>query len=131
MQYMADKIRSFKDLRTWRAAYELSLTIYRATKLFPESEKFGLSNQLRRAAVSVASNIAEGFSRQGVKEKIQFYYMAKGSLSEIECQLMIAEGVGYISGEQLEVFEQDILSTSKMLSALLRSAHAKWPNTQY
>ncbi len=122
---MAEKISSFKDLRTWQAAYELSLEIYKITKNFPETEKFGLSNQVRRAVVSVASNIAEGFSRQGLKEKLQFYHMAKGSLSEAECQLMIAQGIGYISKEQLNSLQQDILSVNKMLSALMKTAHAK------
>ncbi len=122
---MAEKISSFKDLRTWQAAYELSLDVYMITKNFPETEKFGLSNQVRRAVVSVASNIAEGFSRQGLKEKLQFYHMAKGSLSEVECQLMIAQGVGYISENQLDLLQQDILAAGKMLSALTKSAHAK------
>ena len=75
----------------WREAHKLVLLIYKTTKGFPKKELFGLTSQLRRAAVSITSNIAEGFSRQGYKEKLQFYYMALGSLTESQNQLLIAK----------------------------------------
>src|SRR3989344_1808308 len=91
------KIESFKDLIAWQKGHELVLEIYKITKAFPKEEQFGLTNQLRRAAVSLTSNIAEGFSRRSYKEKSQFYSMALGSLTEVQNQLLIAEDIGYIS----------------------------------
>lgn len=75
------KITSFTDLEAWRIGHSLVLRIYKATKLFPREEQFGLISQMQRAAVSITSNIAEGFSRRGAKEKIQFYYLALGSFA--------------------------------------------------
>ncbi len=120
-----EKINSFKDLKTWQMAYDLAVQVYGVTAKFPDSEKFGLSNQLRRATVSVASNIAEGFSRQGLKEKVQFYHMAKGSLSEVECQLLIAYGVKYLTEHDLADLQSKLLSANKLLSALARSAQKR------
>lgn len=122
---MADKIRSFKDLHTWQSAYRLSLAIYKITSTFPKSELFGLVNQLRRAGVSVSSNIAEGFSRQGSKEKIQFYHLAKGSLTEVESQLLISYGIGYLSKKELMDLQNNINETGKLLTALVKSAVQK------
>jgi four helix bundle protein len=81
-----NKIKDFKDLNTWREAHKLVLMIYGATKTFPREEIFSLTSQVRRAAISITSNIAEGFGRQGYKEKIQFYYFAQGSLIELKNQ---------------------------------------------
>jgi four helix bundle protein len=77
-------IKEFTDLRVWQEAHKLVLFIYKNTGSFPTDEKFGLKNQMRRTAVSVTSNIAEGFRRHGYKEKIQFYYLAQGSLTELK-----------------------------------------------
>ena len=84
-------IKSFKDLTTWQKAFDLALKVYDVTKRFPKEEQFGLSNQLRRASISVGSNIAEGFGRQSKREKDQFYAVAYGSLLEAESQLLIAK----------------------------------------
>src|SRR3990167_241538 len=81
------KIQVFTDLNVWREAHKLVLEIYKLTQKFPEGEKFGLTIQLRRAAISITSNIAEGFSRKTDKEKIQFYRMSLGSLMEVQNQL--------------------------------------------
>jgi four helix bundle protein len=75
------KIITFKDLDVWKEGHKLVLNVYSITKPFPAEERFGLIDQMRRCSVSITSNIAEGFSRQGVKEKLQFYYMSKGSLT--------------------------------------------------
>src|SRR3990167_8911651 len=88
--------KNFKDLLVWQEAYKLTTAIYRVTKHFPPEEQYGLTNQLRRVTVLITSNIAEGFGRSGVKEKDQFYAVANGSLIEVENQLLIAKGVGYI-----------------------------------
>ena len=90
------KIKSFTDLETWKEGHKLVLIIYKIAKSFPDEERFSLTNQLQRAMVSVTSNIAEGFSRNGKKEKVQFYYMALGSLTEVQNQLLIAKDLSYI-----------------------------------
>lgn len=89
--------KNFRDLRVWQAAFELTLQIYKITSKFPAMENYGLSNQMNRAAISVCSNIAEGFGRRSRKEKDYFYSNANGSLTELENQLLIASGVGYIN----------------------------------
>lgn len=105
MEEQADHpIRSFRDLRVWQDAFKLSVGIYKICEMYPDHEKYALSSQMRRATVSVCSNIAEGFGRRSVKEKDQFYGMANGSLTELENQILIAEGVGYISNEFSDKF---------------------------
>ena len=94
---MQKPIRDFTDILAWQEGHKLVLDIYRLTKKFPKEEIFGLVSQMRRAAVSVTSNIAEGFGRQGYKEKVQFFYVAQGSLIELKNQLLIARDIGYIS----------------------------------
>jgi four helix bundle protein len=86
-QKTKQKITSFNDLKAWQESHVLVVMIYKITDTFPDREKFGLTNQLRRAVISVTSNIAEGFGRQTNKEKVQFYYHANGSLLEIKSQL--------------------------------------------
>ena len=82
-------IKTFKDLKAWQLSFELASKVYRATKNFPKEEQFGITNQLRRASVSISSNIAEGFGRSSRKEKDQFYSIAYGSLLEVESQLLL------------------------------------------
>src|SRR3990167_3274875 len=101
-----EKISSFKDLIAWKEGHKLAVTIYEITKAFPKEEIFGLTNQIRRAAVLVTSNIAEGFSRNSSKEKIQFYSIALGSLSEVQSQILIAKDIGYLAGERYDSISQ-------------------------
>ena len=96
------KIRSFTDLESWKEAHKMAIDIYRATEDFPQKEVFGLTNQIRRASVSIVSNIAEGFSRQTAKEKAQFYYISKGSNAEVQSQLLIARDIGYLSEDHFK-----------------------------
>jgi four helix bundle protein len=116
------KIRSFTDLIAWQEGHTLVLTIYKVTKTFPESEQFGLTNQIRRAAVSVTSNIAEGFSRATSKEKTQFYRMALGSLTELQNQLLIARDVRYCEAKEFAECSALTVQTSKLLNGLIKSA---------
>ena len=114
------KIRDFTDLDTWKKSHELALKIYKATEKFPKSETFGLISQMQRAAVSITSNIAEGFGRQTLKEKIQFYYQAQGSLTELKNQLILSKDLGYISALESDKM-MDVLTVShKLLQGLLR-----------
>lgn len=92
-----DKIKSFTDLNAWKEGHKLVLEIYKTTKTFPQDEKFGLMDQMRRCAVSITSNIAEGFSRRTKKEKSQFFYMALGSVTELQNQLLIVKDLNYIN----------------------------------
>lgn len=88
---------SFKDLEVWKLSVDFVVQIYVITAKFPSSEQFGLTSQMRRAAVSIPSNIAEGQGRKNAKEFIQFLYIAKGSLAEIETQLIICERLNFIN----------------------------------
>lgn len=97
MNQELSKIKSFTDLNTWKEAHKLVLLIYKITKQFPHEEQFGLTNQIRRAVVSITSNIAEGFSRSSYKEKSQFYSISLGSLTEVQNQLLIARDLKYIT----------------------------------
>ncbi len=120
--YESRKIQSFTDLRTWQEGHRLVIEIYHLTKSFPKEELFGLVMQLRRASVSVTSNIAEGFGRANSKERAQFYAIALGSLTEVQNQLMIARDVEFLSHPDFAtVFEQTV-TVHKMLSSLMRKS---------
>ncbi|MDO8584828.1 MAG: four helix bundle protein [bacterium] len=121
-QKSQEKIQSFTDLVAWRKAHELVVIVYRLTKSFPKEELFGLSNQLRRAAVSVSSNIAEGFSRRSRIEKNRFYDMAQGSLTEVQNQLLVARDVGYISKFDFSSIAQQTVIVHKLITGLVKSS---------
>ncbi|OGY68755.1 MAG: hypothetical protein A2586_01995 [Candidatus Harrisonbacteria bacterium RIFOXYD1_FULL_40_9] len=110
-----ESINSFTDLNAWKKAHELVLDIYSVTKTFPREELFGLVSQMRRAGASVTSNIAEGFSRNSSKEKIQFYTTAKGSLTELQSQLMIGRDIGYMLSHNFD----DLFKKSKVVHKLV------------
>lgn len=112
------KIHSFTDLIAWRKAHNLVLMVYKLTDEFPKSEVFGLTNQIRRSAVSVTSNIAEGFSRVTNKDKSQFYAMSLGSLTELQSQLLIARDIEYISKENFMTASELSVEVSKLLNGL-------------
>lgn len=116
------KIRSFTDLNAWKEAHKLVLMIYKATKNFPKEELFGLMNQMRRAAVSITSNIAEGFSRQSYKEKVQFYCVAQGSNTELQNQLLVARDVGYLTKEEFHEIAQQSVISHKLLNGLIKKS---------
>lgn len=115
-------IKSFKELRVWQKAHELVLLIYKLTSKFPSEEKFGLTSQLRRAAVSIASNIAEGFKRTSSKVSENFYDIADGSIEEVKYQILLSKDLKYIT-------ENDYvhsLTLSEEVSKMLYS----WSKTQ-
>ena len=114
------KIRSFTDLNAWRESYKLSLMVYRVTKSFPREEMFGLISQIRRCAVSVASNIAEGFSRKTKKEKIQFFSVALGSVTELQNQLLIATGVHLLPKKEFDGIVPQCIKVHKLVCGLIR-----------
>jgi len=116
---ITQKIREFTDLNSWKEAHKLVLHIYKITKDFPKSEIFGLTSQMQRAAVSITSNIAEGFGRQSYKEKVNFYYMAQGSLTELKNQLFIARDISYINYKDFNNIWIQLENTHKLLQGLI------------
>ncbi|MGA3046060.1 MAG: four helix bundle protein [Terracidiphilus sp.] len=119
--------QSFKDLLVWQRAIELTTETYKLTAAFPKEERFGLTNQMRRAAVSIASNIAEGFGRATRGEYIQFLGHARGSCSELETQLVIAGNLRFGSSPNLETSEALRHNVSRLLSGLMKSLRTKQP----
>jgi len=113
----------FKDLIAWQKAMDLVEQIYRLTEAFPARENYGLSNQLRRAAVSVASNIAEGQARYSRKDFRHFLRLAKGSLAEIETQVLIALRLGYINRDACDRCLSHIKELGRILAGLISSLH--------
>lgn len=124
---MNSKIQSYQDLKIWQKGMDLVIEIYQITTNFPSDEKFGLTNQLRRAAVSVPSNIAEGQSRQYSGEFRQFLYIALGSLSEIETQITIASRLQYLDQLKAEKLKALITEIKKMTRSLIN----KLPTTNH
>jgi len=118
----AETIRSFTDLNTWKVGHQLVILIYKLTDKFPQKETYSLTDQMRRAATSVTSNIAEGFGRQTYKEKTQFYYLAQGSLVELKNQLLIAKDVGYLKREDFDILATKANDTHKLLQGLIKKS---------
>ncbi len=119
---MNKTIKTFTDLNAWQNGHELVLLIYKLTKNFPKDEMFGLASQMRRCSVSVTSNIAEGFGRQGYKEKIQFYYLAQGSLTELKNQLLVAKDVEYLNKENFDEIADKANTTHALLQGLIKKS---------
>ena len=116
---MAEKITRFEDLSVWQKAHQLVLQVYRITGSFPAEERFGLSSQMRRAAVSIPANLAEGFKKRGVRDKLNFYNIAQGSLEELRYYLILSKDLGYLSDnrEMVESAEE----VARMLHGLVKS----------
>lgn len=115
------KIRNFTDLLAWQKSYKLVLEIYKATQNFPKSEIYGLTNQLRRAAVSITSNIAEGFGRFSKKEKTKFYYIAAGSISEVQNQLILSKDLSFLPLTAFESLTNLSIESYKLVNGLIKS----------
>lgn len=116
------RIQSFTDLTVWQRGHQLVLEIYQITKNFPREELYALVDQMRRCAISITSNIAEGFSRKSYKEKIQFYSMALGSTTELQNQLLVAKDVGYITKEQFNSLAYLTVEVHKLINGLIKGA---------
>jgi len=114
----AKKSRSYRDLDVWNLSIDLVKEVYRLTNKFPASENFGLTNQIRRAAVSIPSNIAEGQGRNSTKEFRQFLAVAQGSVAELETHLIISQAIDYISQEEMDNFLSTLDRIRKMIKSL-------------
>ncbi len=127
------KIKSYKELNVWTKAMEIVNKIYDVTVKLPSEEKFNLVSQIRRSAVSIPSNIAEGFMRYHKKEYIQFLYMALGSAAELETQLLICHQRKYIAIEDFEFIQEAVDHECRMLNKLissLKSSESRSPNSE-
>ncbi|MBM3212056.1 four helix bundle protein [Candidatus Poribacteria bacterium] len=128
MNQESRKIKSFTDLNVWKEGHKLVLHIYKLTKEFPKEEMFGLTNQMRRAAISITSNIAEGFSRYSYKEKMQFYSTALGSLTELQNQLLIARDICYIDHIEFNELADMTINIHKMTNGLIKTSKSMIQN---
>lgn len=122
------EIRNYRDLRVWQAAMELAEQIYHLTRGFPREELYVLTSQMRRAAVSVPSNIAEGYGRSGRKQYLSFLAIAQGSIKELETQVMLASRVGCCSADDAEPVLELAASTARQLHALIRAIEKSAPD---
>jgi len=122
---MEDFQFQFEKLNAWQEARKLVVNVYQLLEMFPKTENYALCDQLRRAVVSVPSNIAEGTGRLAIKEQIHFLEIAYASLMEVYCQLQIAVDLGYITLEDLQIVKRKIFTTSKLISGLRASKVAQ------
>jgi four helix bundle protein len=120
-----NQIRSYRDLLAWQRGMDLVDTVYRATRSFPDHERLGLTSQLRRAAVSVPSNIAEGYGRGAQQEYLRFLRIARGSLFEVETQCLVGARLGYVNEELGGSLQEQVNAVAKVLSGLIGSIERK------
>lgn len=118
-------MQNYKELEVWQKAIALTTETYKLTRTFPDSEKFGLTAQIRRAATSVPANIAEGWGRGSTKEYIQFLLVARGSLMELETHFKVSGNIGYLQQQAVQQAESQIEGIAKMLNRLISSLRAR------
>jgi four helix bundle protein len=120
------RIQHFRQLDVWQEAHKLVLMVYEVTKAFPHDERFGLVSQMRRAAVSIPANIAEGFKRHGIRDKIRFYNTSEGSLEELKYFFILTEDLCYVASNE------DLMAQSRtvgrLLNGLIASTERRLPN---
>ena len=119
------EIKQFRDLTVWQRSMDLAMAVYRATKEFPADERFGITSQMRRAAVSIPSNIAEGHARHSTGEYVHALGIARGSLAELETQAELAHGLGMLSSDQQRELMAKFLEIGRMLNGLVGSLRGK------
>ncbi len=119
------QIRSYRDLRAWQKGREIVKLVYETTRTFPREENYGLTQQVRRAAVSVPSNIAEGYGRGSLPDYLRFLHTARGSLYETETQLILAYDLSYLAGEQTQALLEHTDECSRVLQGLIASLQRK------
>ena len=121
---MGDKIRNFRDLDVWQLGKKIVVAVYKGTRNFPADERFGLTSQMRRAAVSIPSNIAEGFNRFGNKEYRQFLHVALGSCAELETQIELSCELGFLKQDTTAELLERLDFESRMLRNLVKRLNA-------
>ena len=118
-------LKNYKELNVWQKSYELCLMIYRITAEFPTEERYGLTSQIRRSAVSIPSNIAEGYGRKTTTDYIRMLYISYGSFCELETQILLTGDLGFIENGELETVKKSIAEIERMLKALIKSLENK------
>ena len=118
-------LKSFKELKVWQKSYDLCLKVYRITATFPKEERYGLTSQIRRSAVSIPSNIAEGYGRKTTIDYIRMLYIANGSICELETQVLLAGDLDYIDKSELGTAKENIEEIERMLKALIKTLENK------
>jgi four helix bundle protein len=118
-------LRNYKELKVWEKSYQLCLEIYRMTREIPRSEMYGLISQMRRAALSIPSNIAEGYGRKTTLEYLRGLYIAYGSICELETQVLLSGDLGYLKEKSLSKLQEDLKEVERMLKALIKSLENK------
>ena len=121
----SDMLKNYKELKVWQASYKTCLHIYKVTKQFPKEDMYGLTSQIRRSAVSIPSNIAEGYGRKTTLEYVRFLYIAYGSVCELETQTMICGDLDYVRKEKLDQLKKEIGDVERMLKAMIKSLESK------
>jgi len=116
---------NYKDLILWRKAMDLAVVVHQSCTTFPRSETYGLVSQLRRAAISIPSNIAEGYARRSKKEYIYFLHVARGSMAELETQLLLAQRVGYLPESEVADLQGQIDEVVRILHAMIAGLHRR------
>ncbi len=122
---MGNGNNNFEDLDAWKQSIELAVSVYGLSKSFPKDELFSLTNQLRRSVSSVSANLAEGYGRYGLKEKMQFYKIANGSLLEAKSFCYLSNKLGYISDDDLKNILNHFITCQKLITALIKSIREK------
>lgn len=125
MSYEKTKITTFTDLYAWKEGHKLVLMIYKSTGTFPSEERYGLTSQMRRSAVSVTSNIAEGFSRFTPADRVHFYVTAQGSLTELQNQLIIARDIAYMPADEFHSIATHGVIVHKLLTGLIKATRLR------
>ncbi len=118
------KIRSFTDLIVWQEGHKLVILVYMTTKKFPREELYSLTDQMRRAVSSITANIAEGFGRQTYKEKLQYYFQAQGSLTELKNFILIAKDVGYLEENDFKKLADQSNLTHQLLQGFIKKTRS-------
>ena len=118
---MSNRIENFYNLDAWKKGHQLVLEIYKITKDFPKDERFGIVSQTRRAAASITANIAEGFARYHFKDKIRFYYQARGSVAEVQNFLLLAKDLNFINIETCKKLGKKANNIRKLINGLIKS----------
>jgi len=122
-------LQNYKELKVWQKAYQLCLGIYKITAAFPKEERYGLTSQVRRSAVSIPSNIAEGYGRKTTPDYVRSLYIAYGSVCELETQISLSGDLNYIAAETLKGLRKNISEVERMLKALIKALENKIPVT--
>ena len=121
-------LKNFKELKVWQKSYDLCLKLYKATRRFPKEEVYGLTSQIRRSAVSVPSNIAEGYGRKTTPDYLKSLYIAYGSSCELETQLLLSNDLDYIKDGEIKELKEEMGEVERMLKALIESLENKHSN---